>query len=143
MVGYGSDNGVLVSGEQQFLDAHRLRNTSANAAGMGGVECLDLVAFENSGLAVSSGQVTSGLRSGLEGSRIPPPPVPCAAPVEPPGIGVAGPQSMRQFTAQANLEAGLQGGFHTPRSFIGGQGGFDASGYPVSPGGTVIRPPRL
>ena len=61
----------------QFLDAHRLRNTSANAAGLGGVECLDLVPFENSGLAVSPGQVTSGLRSGLEGSRIPPPPVPC------------------------------------------------------------------
>ena len=84
---------------------------------MGGVECLDLVAFENSGLAVSSGQVTSGLRSGLGNLR-----------------------------AQANLAAsglGLQGGFHTPRSFTGGQGGFDASGYPVSPGGTVIRPPRL
>ena len=30
----------------QFVDAHRLRNTSANAAGMGGVECLDLVLSE-------------------------------------------------------------------------------------------------
>ena len=38
MVGCSAGNGVLVSGEQQFLDAHRLRNMSANATGLGGIE---------------------------------------------------------------------------------------------------------
>ena len=53
---------------------------------------------------------------------------------------------MRQFTAQASYQAsglGLAGGFHTPRSTTGGPGRFDASGYPGSPGGTVIRPPPV
>ena len=44
---------------------------------------------------------------------------------------------MRQFAAQAR-EASV--GFHTPRS-SGGRQGFDEAGYPVSPGGTSIRPP--
>ncbi|CAE7029435.1 unnamed protein product [Symbiodinium sp. CCMP2592] len=58
------------------------------------------------------------------------------------GAEESGPQAqtMRQFTAQA-LE--MSGGFHTPRSTGAGTSGFDANGYPLSPGGTVIRPPPL
>ena len=55
------------------------------------------------------------------------------------------PQSLRQFTSVA-LAGGLgcqtSSGYHTPRSGgVGSSGGFDAQGYPVSPGGTSIRPP--
>ena len=56
-------------------------------------------------------------------------------------------QSFRQFR-QSIQDSGVSGdnpsgsGFLTPRSGVRGEGaGFDASGYPVSPGGTVIRPP--
>ncbi|CAE6948457.1 GIP [Symbiodinium sp. CCMP2592] len=78
--------------------------------------------------------------------------VPSAPPLPLPGMGyeassnfaARGTQSMRQFTTQATAEAsGMSGGFHTPRSSAGGHMGFDAQGYPISPGGTVIRPPPL
>ena len=47
---------------------------------------------------------------------------------------------MKQLTAQV-LEPSA--GFHTPRSAGGLNSGFDENGYPLSPGGTVIRPPPL
>ena len=74
----------------------------------------------------------------------PPPPLPIAAPSVRSDFVAAVPQTMRQFTANAGVEASGLGsgpGFHTPRSGSGGQTGFDVNGYPVSPGGTVIRPP--
>ena len=57
-----------------------------------------------------------------------------------------GPQSMRQFTEEAIAnQRGLQqnSGFQTPRETSGVRPGFDAQGYPLSPGGTSIRPPPL
>ena len=77
-------------------------------------------------------------------SVAPPPPVPIAAPGGRRESVSAIPQSMRQFTTSAGVEAsgiGQASGFHTPRSVGMGRAGFDEHGYPVSPGGTVIRPP--
>ena len=56
------------------------------------------------------------------------------------------PQTMRQFAEHAIAEiTGTSGnsGFQTPRGLQEGISGFDAEGYPLSPGGTVIRPPPL
>ena len=69
-----------------------------------------------------------------------PPPV-APAPRIPELRGCGQTQTLRQF-ASAALQAG-QGdgcGFHTPRSGGGVSGRFDSEGYPLSPGGTSIKP---
>ena len=50
-------------------------------------------------------------------------------------------QTMRQFASEVMGSREAATGFHTPRSSGAGPPGFDEHGYPVSPGGTVIRPP--
>ena len=53
-----------------------------------------------------------------------------------PDVPASQTQSMRQFAEGVLSNDQASRGFHTPRST-----GFDGQGYPVSPGGTVIRPP--
>ena len=55
------------------------------------------------------------------------------------------PQTMRQFAESVRAAESLQGppGFHTPRGCPSVGPAFDSEGYPLSPGGTVIRPPPL
>ena len=48
---------------------------------------------------------------------------------------------MRQFASEVMGSREAATGFHTPRSSGARPPGFDEPGYPVSPGGTVIRPP--
>ena len=90
-----------------------------------------------------------GPSAGLQGvhgvSELVPYVAPTAQPISSPlprptGPELQGTQTMRQFAAQA-LDA--TGGFHTPRSSQGCTRNFDENGYPLSPGGTVIRPPPL
>ena len=76
-----------------------------------------------------------------------PPPLPDFRVLDREHGGVPRAQSFRQFR-QSIQDSGVSGdnpsgsGFLTPRSGVRGEGeGFDANGYPVSPGGTVIRPP--
>ena len=68
-----------------------------------------------------------------------PAPLPLPAPTPPTSEScAAGPQTLRQFAAEAlsgGSGQGDQGSFQTPRSRVGDHG------LPVSPGGTVIRPP--
>ena len=76
---------------------------------------------------------------GPQSSQVPLPLPP--SPVGPPGV----PQTMRQFATSALAANVGQGelanvGFHTPRSGAG-SARYDSEGYPVSPGGTSIRPP--
>ena len=83
-----------------------------------------------------------GFRGPLENSShvhaLPPPPLPLPpAPVVEATPAEEPPQTMTQFT-----EGMLRGsGFQTPRANIGTGVRVDAQGYPLSPGGTVIRPP--
>ena len=55
------------------------------------------------------------------------------------------PQTMRQFADSLRKAEASQGppGFSTPRGGMGSGQAFDSQGYPLSPGGTVIRPPPL
>ena len=75
------------------------------------------------------------------GRMAPPPPLPL--PPVPVGEAVGepeAPQTMRQFTEAVRGSHG----YHTPRGDVGdGARRFDSSGYPLSPGGTVIRPPPV
>ena len=79
-----------------------------------------------------------------ESLRPQPPQAPGSLPpgsVQPPSV----PQTMRQFATSALATGAGQGelagvGFHTPRSGSG-SARFDSEGYPVSPGGTSIKPP--
>ena len=148
-VGYTSS--LNVSGEQLFPVGPRppeplgrgLGSSSAGISGLSvgsralgfqGSEGLEMVPLEES----RSLRVTPGARP-----ITPPPPLPIAAPVVRRDSVAAGPQSMRQFAISAGIEASGLGqgqGFYAPRSGCMGQPGFDASGYPVSPGGTIIRP---
>ncbi|CAE7427987.1 GIP [Symbiodinium sp. CCMP2592] len=91
-------------------------------------------------------------RAPVEGTcRLPPPPLPLP-PLTPQSACVGStaitpePQTMRQFTEQVRARE-LAGqellSFHTPRGGREGGSGFDAEGYPVSPGGTSIKPPPL
>ena len=70
---------------------------------------------------------------------LPLPPVPRGYPVE----ETTSVQSMRQFAevARAGGSGGAEG-FCTPRGGVGSSR-FDSQGYPVSPGGTTIRPPPI
>ena len=66
------------------------------------------------------------------------PPAQVKPPQPTPESCAVGPQTLRQFAAEAlsgGNGQGDQGSFQTPRSRIGDHG------LPVSPGGTVIRPP--
>ena len=92
------------------------------------------------------GELVPGLSSGVvrpEPQPVPPPVAPLGMPVAPEASSI--PQTMRQFASvvlQSGTEQGEQG-YHTPRSGAGVSGRFDSEGYPVSPGGTSIKPPAL
>ena len=96
----------------------------------------------------ASGRVPEGFRSPPPPLPLPLPPAPAAAtenfrPVR--ATSPELPQTMRQFAEQARaLGQGRQenSGFQTPRG-VPESSGFDAEGYPLSPGGTVIRAPPL
>ena len=146
-------SGLTVSGEQRFPEDAGLPVVPATFLEPQGLERCELVPVAGFGTSDLSGfpEGASGseLRSlGVQHSvgvpRAPPPPLPSTIALMSPPSTVGHPQSMRQFAAQAVAEAsglGHQGGFHTPRSSSGASPGFDPSGYPVSPGGTIIRPP--
>ena len=119
-----------IPGEQHSFA--RARPPQVPTVGMGGLIQGDF------GPGLSSGVV------GPEPQPVPPPVVPLVMPTasEVPSI----PQTMRQFASvalQSGTDQGEQGGYHTPRSGAGASGRFDAEGYPVSPGGTSIKPPAL
>ena len=83
-----------------------------------------------------------GSEVGLVGSFVPRPPPIAPTPAVSESLGCERTQSLRQF-ANAALQA-AQGdgyGYHTPRSSGGISGRFDSEGYPLSPGGTSIKPP--
>ena len=136
---------VITSGAQPLMGCTQGLSVVGGSSGLRGAEGLELVPFGKEGFSSLPSQ--PGMNDGCfpqQNSRTPPPPLPCTAPVTPLGAVPMTAQPMRQFTAQVAGEAsglGVQGGFHTPRSTLGGVGGFDASGYPISPGSTVIRPP--
>ena len=83
----------------------------------------------------------------MPGIRSPPPrppSVPLRTLVERDEGWGSGTQTLGQFAsfALASREGQGESGYHTPRS-VGASGlaGFSSDGYPLSPGGTVIRPP--
>ena len=147
-----------VSGEQQSLEGTRAPELQVGGpgfpsvqgfgpselqggAGLAGVNRFDLVPFVQRELPSAS--YGTGVRSDPV-AAVSPPPLPIAAPAVRQDSSVAMPQSVRQFAASSGVEASGLGqgvGFHTPRSVGAGRSGFDPYGYPVSPGGTVIRPP--
>ena len=87
-----------------------------------------------------------GVSVGPEVQPVRPPPLPLPpVPVEVRGL-TEGSQTMRQFTENARQTGRIAAegsGFQTPRGR--GDSGllYDSQGYPLSPGGTVIRPPPL
>ena len=147
-----------VSGEQQSLEGTRAPELQVGGpgfpsvqgfgpselqggAGLAGVNRFDLVPFVQRELPSAS--YGTGVRSDPV-AAVSPPPLPIAAPAVRQDSSVAMPQSVRQFAPSSGVEASGLGqgvGFHTPRSVGAGRSGFDPYGYPVSPGGTVIRPP--
>ena len=89
---------------------------------------------------------TRGFGVALEGPKapslpLPLPPIPPRARSPEPEP----PQTMRQFAESVRVAEASQGapGFSTPRGCISVGPAFDSQGYPLSPGGTVIRPPPL
>ena len=153
-VGYERDRGLSVLGVQPRSEEPGPLSPPA-ALGSRGVEGLELVPAASFGtpscLGISerAADVVSGtseVRHQIGVPRAPPPPLPGTIAVMPPMEQGRTPQSMRQFAAQAVAESsgyGARGDYHTPRSGSGTHSGFDSSGYPVSPGGTVIRPPPV
>ena len=98
-----------------------------------------------------SERVAAGMWPVASDSGVPVAPAPPLVPIPSVGVGALDrgepPQSLRQFASAAlqgcpTAGEGVNAGFHTPRSG-GGSGRFDSEGYPLSPGGTSIKPPSI
>ena len=135
-------------------DAEDFRGSCINHAGVvyrpEGARQLDGGSgFDALGYGVGDGQLVA-LDAGLGvENRASRPPQPPALPLPAPPVRVPDQDfqgSLRQFrsSAEANRSIEAGAGYHTPRSGVQGHGtSYDRDGYPVSPGGTVIRPPPL